>query len=112
VATALELRERPRRRGGLRGLGGQLRVVVAAAHAVHLLGRVDEQEVERERARGHGAGLERQRLDPCQQGLELAGRRLTAPPRPACLAQLLERGPQPPHVLLQRLVFGAVVGRG
>ena len=58
---------------------------------MHLLGGVDEQEEERERARGDGAQLERERLDLVEQLVERGRVRVAMAARAARLAERLDR---------------------
>ena len=87
-----EVAHRPLGRRGLR-LGVRHGAVRArATHAMHLLGGVDEQEEERERARGDGAELERQTLRPASRSSSSDGaRRIAVAASAAGLSQALDR---------------------
>ena len=91
VPVALELAHRPL--GGRRLWVGGLRGAVRARapDAMHLLGGVDEQEEERERARGDRAQLERQRFDLVRADRRARARRVAVAPRAAGAAEGLDR---------------------
>jgi hypothetical protein len=93
---------------------------------MHLLGRVDEQEEQREGSRGAGGTADRQCVDPLEQGRERRRIGVPVPARPGGLPQrlhglegrlplepanhLAERGREEAHVLVERENF--VAGRG
>jgi hypothetical protein len=124
--VAAELLERPANARGLRGELCALFVAVTAAHAVHLLGGVDEEEEEREGARDGRRHFDREIRHAREQRVEIGRGGFTAPPTAArgtqifhCLEDhvalqplddLPERGSEPAHVLLQGPILGANFG--
>jgi len=87
ASLPLQLAHRPARGRGLRL--GIFRAPVRArtAHAMYLLGRVDEEKEEREGARGRGGQLGRERAHLLQQLVERRRVRIAVPARAAGAAK-------------------------
>jgi len=119
-AVAMETLHGPARRCRLRLGVVHEPVGAGAAHPVHLLRGVDEEEKQGERTRRDGAQLDRQRIDPAQQLRQPRRTGLAMTARTARLAQRLDRlvrhlpldaaddaakrRGEPAHVVVQRLV--------
>ena len=100
--------------------------MLAPPHAVHLLGGVDEQEEQRERARDDRGSIERQGVHDREQLIERRRARLAAPPRAAGASERFdgverivalqpandgaERGGEEANVVVEGKVFRPGVG--
>jgi hypothetical protein len=92
VAVALEVAHRPLRRRRLRlGVFRRRAIGARSADAVHLLGGVDEQEEERERARRDRRELEGERFDLGEELVERGRVGVAVASRAAGAAQRLDR---------------------